>query len=495
MNKEEFLKTLEQLNLPRKEYIILSGGSLLLRGLREQTADLDITVSRKLAEELDLYHCPKDDHGIYTPFANVQMMDDMEQFRFDVIEGYQCESLEDILQHKLQWNRPKDQKDIEVIQVYMRAMTAGPGQRNMLENNITYSDLGFFYTFPVASEIDEAGYKAMRGLEEELFLPGVKLMHGTKPRIFYFPDGREKLPMVFRKMDPGRQLQLAQILVKRIIEIRDCAFLNLPDVAADPEWMFYDQDRGSIQLLYIPTSSGLYENETEFEQTFRKGLAALIESANAGGDISLMIFADELSDPDLELDYFKNYLSDGAEEPVGKTVPGKNTAPGGEAALRNMPAAMQNKAAASRTGDFLQKNKAAAPRAGTLLQKIGAEELKSTDRAGSSCCNPLLRLQPLDYVPAQPITITKTPFLIGRMVRSVDGVIKGNRLVGRIHCKIEKNSDGVTLTDLNSANGTRINGTRLEPGREYPIHAEDIISIADIDYKAESIFCSGTVLT
>ena len=67
MNKTEFQSRLEELNLPRSEYIILSGGSLLLRGLRESTEDMDITVSKRLAEELDLYSCPKDEDGLYTP--------------------------------------------------------------------------------------------------------------------------------------------------------------------------------------------------------------------------------------------------------------------------------------------------------------------------------------------------------------------------------------------------------------------------------------------
>ena len=43
------MEKLEKLDLPRSEFLILSGGSLLLRGLRETTADMDICVSEKLA--------------------------------------------------------------------------------------------------------------------------------------------------------------------------------------------------------------------------------------------------------------------------------------------------------------------------------------------------------------------------------------------------------------------------------------------------------------
>ena len=120
MNKTEFVKALQKLNLPRKEFVILSGGSLLMRGLREQTSDLDLSASKKLAADLDLYNCQKDESGLYTPFENVQMKDDMEQFSFDMIDGFQCESLEDILRQKRKWRRPKDLADIEVILKYLK---------------------------------------------------------------------------------------------------------------------------------------------------------------------------------------------------------------------------------------------------------------------------------------------------------------------------------------------------------------------------------------
>ena len=119
MNRSEFISALEELNLPKTEYVILSGGSLLMRGLREETADMDLSASKKLAKDLELYNCPQDEYGLYMPFKNVQMKDDMENFHFDTIDGYQCESLDDILRQKREWNRPKDQADILAIEKYL----------------------------------------------------------------------------------------------------------------------------------------------------------------------------------------------------------------------------------------------------------------------------------------------------------------------------------------------------------------------------------------
>ena len=120
MNKEQYIEALEKLNLPKSEFIILSGGSLLMRGLREVSADLDLCATKKLAEQIDLYNAPKDDKGFFTPFENCQMMDDFDKFEYDVVDGYNCESLESILAFKKSKMRPKDIKDIEVIEEYLK---------------------------------------------------------------------------------------------------------------------------------------------------------------------------------------------------------------------------------------------------------------------------------------------------------------------------------------------------------------------------------------
>ena len=119
MNKQEFIAKLEEFGFPKSEYMILSGGSLLLRGLREETADFDLCVSKKLAEKLDLEHCPKDDKGYYAPFENVQMTANLGERPFDIVDGFQCETLESVLALKRMLDRPKDQRDIAVIEAYL----------------------------------------------------------------------------------------------------------------------------------------------------------------------------------------------------------------------------------------------------------------------------------------------------------------------------------------------------------------------------------------
>ena len=116
MNRREFISGLEKMAFPKSEFIILSGGSLLMHGLRESTADYDLCASKALAERIGLYACPQDADGCFTPFENVQMKDDFERFSFDLVDGYQCETLESVLAFKKRLRRPKDLRDIEAIE-------------------------------------------------------------------------------------------------------------------------------------------------------------------------------------------------------------------------------------------------------------------------------------------------------------------------------------------------------------------------------------------
>ena len=119
MNKRQYLEGLEKFKLPKTEFIILSGGSLLMHGLREQTRDYDLSFSKKLAKEFGLYDCPIDEKGFYKPFPNCQSSDDFDSIPFDIVDGYQCQTLEAILDFKRKKGRPKDLKDIETIERYL----------------------------------------------------------------------------------------------------------------------------------------------------------------------------------------------------------------------------------------------------------------------------------------------------------------------------------------------------------------------------------------
>lgn len=125
MKKDDLLKLLEELNFPKDEYYILSGASLVLRGMREEAGDLDLCISENLFNQIkDKYGLTddkKNECGFYKISDNLEVVvNQKENFKMENGEKYNLEDLKTILDFKIKRNKPKDQKDIENIKKYLK---------------------------------------------------------------------------------------------------------------------------------------------------------------------------------------------------------------------------------------------------------------------------------------------------------------------------------------------------------------------------------------
>ena len=74
--------------------------------------------------------------------------------------------------------------------------------------------------------------------------------------------------------------------------------------------------------------------------------------------------------------------------------------------------------------------------------------------------------------------------MIGKKKDAVDGFIKA-RGISRLHGKISKEDGIYYLTDLNSTNGTFLNGGRLEVNEKARIRPGDCVGFADVKYLVD----------
>ena len=124
MKKMEFLNLLEKLHFPKDEYYVLSGASLVLRGIRKEANDLDLCISEELFNEIkDKYNLAegnKNECGFYKINDNLEIVvNKKEDFKMEIGEKYNLEDLQTILDFKIKRNKPKDQKDIENIKKHL----------------------------------------------------------------------------------------------------------------------------------------------------------------------------------------------------------------------------------------------------------------------------------------------------------------------------------------------------------------------------------------
>ena len=124
MKKIELLNLLKELNFPKDEYYVLSGASLVLRGIKEEANDLDLCISAELFNQIkdkfNLTDERKNECGFYKINDNLEIVvDKKEDFKMEIGEKYNLEDLQTILDFKLKRNKTKDQKDIENIKKYL----------------------------------------------------------------------------------------------------------------------------------------------------------------------------------------------------------------------------------------------------------------------------------------------------------------------------------------------------------------------------------------
>lgn len=125
----KYLEELDDLNLPKDEYVIAGSGLLAIKGLRENN-DIDIFVTSKLWGELSKNHnIEKNKNKVRRiSIGNIEIFNVEEQRRLieegspvqfitmsETIEGYPFLSKEMFFTYKKNLGRPKDKRDIKLL--------------------------------------------------------------------------------------------------------------------------------------------------------------------------------------------------------------------------------------------------------------------------------------------------------------------------------------------------------------------------------------------
>ena len=118
MMKEEIFKELEKLDLPKDKYIVISGASLVVQGIIEETDDIDLICSKELYDNLD-WPTRIGAFGIEVKYKDCfEISYNLYEYQnVTLINSYRFLSLEDCLEIKKRLNRPKDKKLIKELEL------------------------------------------------------------------------------------------------------------------------------------------------------------------------------------------------------------------------------------------------------------------------------------------------------------------------------------------------------------------------------------------
>ena len=153
MNRKEIIEVLNKLDLPKSEYVVLSGASMVMQKVKSKTSDINISVSK------ELFGILKNNATIVNSFLgyDVYKVNDYEvEFSnnysfFDksnavLINDIYFQDLNSIKKMKENFNRNKDKNDIKKIDLFLD-----------LKDNLKYEKELYNKGYSLIAGVDEVG--------------------------------------------------------------------------------------------------------------------------------------------------------------------------------------------------------------------------------------------------------------------------------------------------------------------------------------------------
>lgn len=124
MDKQGILRCLSGFPYSRNEYWIVAGGAMVLYGIREQTADIDLGCSKQLADQLEadgfLFRRTDDGKRWFRYGDNIEIFEEWLTGTTETVCGFNAVSVRGLIEMKQELGRDKDQKDVELIEAFLR---------------------------------------------------------------------------------------------------------------------------------------------------------------------------------------------------------------------------------------------------------------------------------------------------------------------------------------------------------------------------------------
>jgi hypothetical protein len=348
--------------------------------------------------------------------------------------------------------------------------------RDGLNGRYVKEYLQTYLVLPFSGDVDEL-YK-LKMLEnnrsEEILNPDLTV-DGGAPFCKYPIGGRKSMDLVFRTLsiDYPKLLQILKSFAELFRETAEL-LLDPDDMVLLPEYVFVNISDYKASFVCLPGYSKKVEKQAEafFEYMLNrvdyddKRAVALLY------DCYVLVMKEEQG-----LQALKERLAEEAPAPIGALY--KETYEQ-TPEIENIPSEKRSEPSVRKwfSGMLKKKKEPENSRVDCETERFFDESTKDTVllQERREACNPCLVCMKND----EKIVMEKFPFTIGSLSGHTD-YTPASRNISRLHAEIRRIGGKTSLFDLNSTNGTRLNGRELIPGEEYPLSNNDRISLADVD--------------
>ncbi len=123
MNKQEIISILDDFPYSRDEYWIITGSAMVLYGIREQTHDIDMGCTSKMADQLEadgyIFSLTESGNRKFDIGENIEVFENWIKDTIDTIDNVPVISIKGLIEMKQEIGRDKDKKDIALIKEYL----------------------------------------------------------------------------------------------------------------------------------------------------------------------------------------------------------------------------------------------------------------------------------------------------------------------------------------------------------------------------------------
>lgn len=270
------------------------------------------------------------------------------------------------------------------------------------------------------------GLKAIQNEKNQGILKCIQIKFNGKDKLIYLTEGYQKLDEKLPTMTEENFVKIAKNFIAIIRDLQEDSFLKCSHIDFETDRIFVDSSTGAVYLVYLPVVDNRVEKiKFDFNREIKRILFNWMFNAFSISEVNKERYLEKLSD-------------------------------------EKMPAE-------------------------AVFQGYYKQKEVEKDKSSSMTKEEEIKLRLYNPENTMNFIIDKEEFVLGKSPYRADGRIEGNIFVGNTHCKIIHSEGSYYVMDLESKNGTLLNGMRLTPKKLYVIKPGDVLILANVSFSVEEV--------
>lgn len=347
------------------------------------------------------------------------------------------------------------------------------------------------YVLQNAQMFFQTGYKVLQSQEKNGFIRCTRIIFNGNDKLIYDISKYKSLEILLPNITCEVFISIIKNLIDAIIDVNSNGFMQYKNIEIDFDKVFVDCNNYKVYLIYLPiNSTSSSDDYMVFEKQLKNNLInAAIKYPNISNS-QLQGMLQSIKSDMTSIEVIKEKISNISNSLNSKVLNTNGLSDITGASLTNVRESHQSPVINSAVDTQPQKKK----KLGFFSKRKEKCDTQQQNVAIQSQCEggateilddviykdiKLVGLNtPIDFQAA----VSKQEFLIGKRADSVDACINFNTAISRVHCKIITSNNEHYIVDLGSANGTYVNGYKLNINQQMPIKAGDIIKLANSEF-------------